>query len=384
MSRVQGYFRHAVLVYYSEKNLSEISRSLSDQGISVRLFDGRTGGAADFAGAEIIIYLYSDGSVSCMKGFIPASFPAGVPLVAIGDLEKGEVSSLRVFDFIANINTRQSRSSFLSAEPDTQKVDGITVERLRRALDDGEFELWYQPIIDAKNGCLTGFESLVRWKNADTGEIIFPDRFIPTIESEDIVVPFGFWIIDQACRQLRSWNDRFNFRTPLRVGINLSARQFTCGVLVEKIVDIINSHGVEPSSIALEITESAFMEDMETANLMLLKMRAEKIKIYLDDFGTGFSSLSYLLHFPVDVIKIDKSFVKWMHVDEQSEEIVKSIIELAHNLKMKVVAEGVEDEDHLSKLSEFGCDLIQGYYYSKPLCPVDADAFISGSCFPKG
>jgi EAL domain-containing protein (putative c-di-GMP-specific phosphodiesterase class I) len=256
---------------------------------------------------------------------------------------------------------------------------GFDIALMKKAFDNREFELWYQPIIRRVSEDVTGFECLIRWKLPESCEIILPDRFMPSIENYDFIVPFGFWIIDEACRQLRVWQDKFRSDPPLYLSINLSARQFTCLELCDRIIKIIDAHGVDPSTVVLEITESAFMEDMERANLMLLKLRAKKIRIYLDDFGTGFASLSYLLHFPVDVIKIDKSFVKWMHVDEQSEEIVRSVIGLAHNLKMKVVAEGVETEEHRQKLDELGCDYMQGFLFAKPLDRERAERFYERS-----
>ncbi|HOW83870.1 MAG TPA: EAL domain-containing protein, partial [Spirochaetota bacterium] len=159
----------------------------------------------------------------------------------------------------------------------------------------------------------------------------------------------------------------FSFSPPIRVNVNLSARQFVLDELCERIFRIVEEYRVPPESLAFEITESAFMEDMESANLMLLKLKAGKHRIYMDDFGTGYSSLSYLQHFPVDTLKIDKSFVEWMHIDEQSEQIVRAIIDLAHNLKMTVVAEGVEVDEHRDVLKKYGCDYGQGYYFSKPL-----------------
>jgi len=144
-------------------------------------------------------------------------------------------------------------------------------------------------------------------------------------------------------------------------------------------MDITKSYNMDPENIIFEITESAFMEDMESANIILLTLKSKKFTLYLDDFGTGYSSLTYLLHFPVDTLKIDKSFVEWMHIDEQSEEIVRSVISLAHNLKMKVVAEGVETEEHLSMIREFKCDYGQGYFFDKPLNSEDAGKLLE-SC----
>jgi len=250
-------------------------------------------------------------------------------------------------------------------------------KKLWDALDNNYFRLYYQPVISLESGKLSGFESLIRLIHPVEG-MIKPDVFIPIAEKSAIIFPLGLWIIEEACRQAASWREKFILDTSLRININLSAKQFLHPQLISHIFEITEKHAVTENEIGFELTESAFMEDMETANLALLELKSKKFNIYMDDFGTGYSSLSYLMHFPVNVIKIDQSFVKWMHIDESSEILVRSIVAMATNLGLKVVAEGTEDESQIQILKECGCHYAQGYYYSKPLPPEEAEVFISG------
>lgn len=260
-------------------------------------------------------------------------------------------------------------------EADNNDVSLEMKNELQRGLDQKEFRLYYQPVIDINKNNLAGFESLIRWKHPVKG-IIPPDEFIPAAEKTNLIIPMGYWIIEEAIRQIYHWKNEFIIDQPFKVGINLSAKQFLHEGLSEKIVKEVSKKNLFPENVAFEITESAFMEDMEMANMTLLTLKSKKFPLYLDDFGTGYSSLTYLLHFPVDTIKIDKSFVEWMHIDDQSREIVRSVTSLAHNLNMKVVAEGIESEEHLSMINEFGCDLAQGYFFSKPLPSDEATLFV--------
>ncbi len=263
---------------------------------------------------------------------------------------------------------------------DTTSLEHAEERRLEKemwdALEKDQFQLYYQPVFDLRSGRLNGFESLIRWIHPEKG-LIPPDAFIPIAERTPFIMALGFWIIEKASEHIRDWNMRFRPDPPLYVNINLSARQFVHPELAEKILDIINEKGLEREMINFEITEGAFMDDMEQANLSLLKMKNEGLRIYMDDFGTGYSSLTYLLHFPVDCIKIDKSFVQWMHIEKVSEQIVKSVIYLAHNLDMKVVSEGVESEEHLTMLRTMDCDYSQGYYHSKPMPHGEAEQYIT-------
>ncbi len=254
----------------------------------------------------------------------------------------------------------------------------IIEEELNWALEREEFVLFYQPVMSLKDNKVCGFEALIRWMHPKKG-MLSPEQFIAQAEESPLIVPLGYWIVREAARQAVRWAGQMD-GGPVRINVNLSARQFTDRDLARKIMEIAESEGIAPDSLGLEITESVFMEDMESANLNLLKLKAEGFSIYMDDFGTGYSSLSYLQHFPVDVIKIDKSFVQWMHIDEQSEVIVRSVIMLAHNLKHLVVAEGVEEEQHVEMLRRFGCDYIQGFHLSRPLCADEAIVFIKENC----
>lgn len=247
--------------------------------------------------------------------------------------------------------------------------------RIYRAFEKKEFTLYYQPVMSLTDNSILGFETLIRWIDPERG-VISPSEFIPVIESSQLIVPLGYWIVSEASNQLKRWQERFNSDRLPRMNINLSPRQFAQKDLCGRITDIIKKNEIPADLFAFEITESVILDDVETANLTLLQFKSNNYTLYMDDFGTGYSSLSYLLYFPIDVIKIDKSFVQWMHIDEQSEKIVKSVIELAHNLKMRVVAEGVETEEHYESLKKMGCDFGQGYFFAHPLPGEKAEKYL--------
>lgn len=265
-------------------------------------------------------------------------------------------------DLIGDVeNTVKSKITSAIAD----EIDRLTDEIIR-AIENREFFPYYQPIISMGNGRIVGFEALCRWAHPERG-IILPDEFIPFMEETGLIIPVGFHIIDQASRQLKIWQDMFPSDPPLTVNINLSTVQFIHPELAERIEAVVKDNGVDTHTIRFEITESALMNDMQSANLMLLKLKAMNFQLCMDDFGTGYSSLSYLRHFPVDILKIDQSFVKWMGVDDESDEIVRIIVYLAHRLKMKVVAEGVEKNEHLKMVKELNCEYGQGHLFSEPL-----------------
>ncbi len=252
---------------------------------------------------------------------------------------------------------------------------------LNKGLERGEFELYYQPIVSIADEGIAGFEALIRWNHPEQG-LVPPDDFIPLAERLPFIMPLGYWVIEEVVKQIRRWHDMLVISRPIHVGVNLSANQFIDPGLSDGIAGIIKKSNTDPALVAFEITESAFMTDMEAANMQLLKLKSERHSIYMDDFGTGYSSLSYLQHFPVDTLKIDQSFVRWMHIDDQSLSIVRSVIGLAHNLGMKVVAEGVEEKEHLVKLRELECDYCQGYFFSVPLDSESAGKYL-GNYFGK-
>jgi len=235
---------------------------------------------------------------------------------------------------------------------------------LRRAIEREEFCLHYQPIMSLKTNQITGFEALVRWQHPEHG-LVLPAEFIHIAEETGLIAPLGHWVLEEACRQLRQWQDLSDRYQSLSVNVNLSCKQFSQANLIERIKSVLEETGLRASSLKLEITESTVMEKAEVAAGMLGQLRNLGVEVHIDDFGTGYSSLSYLHHFPVDVLKIDGSFVSRMGADDESSEIVGTIIQLAHSLGMEVTAEGVETADQLSQLNGLACEYGQGYFFSE-------------------
>ncbi|MGH8807891.1 MAG: putative bifunctional diguanylate cyclase/phosphodiesterase, partial [Noviherbaspirillum sp.] len=235
---------------------------------------------------------------------------------------------------------------------------------LRNALEREEFALHYQPQVDLTTGRILGMEALLRWQHPARG-MVPPARFIPMAEELGLIVPIGVWVLRTACRQSMEWQ-RAGYR-PMRVAVNLSARQFYQHDLVASIKAILEETGLAPHLLELELTESMMMNDVEHAASILHDLKAVGVQLSIDDFGTGYSSLAYLKRFPIDLLKIDQSFVRDITVDPDDAAIVLSIISLAHSLRLRVIAEGVENADQLAYLQRHGCDYMQGYYFSRPL-----------------
>ncbi len=247
----------------------------------------------------------------------------------------------------------------------SRTLDRLKLESdLRLALEEGGFELHYQPQVLAKGGQLWGAEALVRWRHSERG-LISPIDFIPLAEESGLIIPLGNWVFAEAARQVTAWRKH---RFPdLIVSVNISAVQFCKSDFVETIKKIMKQEGAAAHSLELEVTESILMHDMESSINTLNELQAIGFRIAIDDFGTGFSSLNYLRRLPVNVLKIDQSFVREMAVERASLAIVESIISLAHSLGKETIAEGVETKVELDLLTERNCHLIQGYYFSKPL-----------------
>ncbi len=237
---------------------------------------------------------------------------------------------------------------------------------LRRALKQEEFRVYYQPIVCCKTNQISGFEALIRWYHPEKG-IISPVEFIPIAEENNLIIPIGEWILKHACQQLHTWQKQQLVSPSLTISVNFSVKQFAQPDLITEIDRMLEKNNLSGSNLKLEITESALMENAELAFWLFQKLRKRHIQLSIDDFGTGYSSLSYLHRFPINTLKIDRSFINRMEQPQQSSDIVKAIISLAHNLDMDVVAEGVETSQQWQKLQTLDCDYGQGYFFSPPV-----------------
>jgi diguanylate cyclase (GGDEF)-like protein/PAS domain S-box-containing protein len=249
---------------------------------------------------------------------------------------------------------------------------------LRRAWDRGEFEVHYQPLVGSPVPRIVRFEALCRWRHPVCG-YIRPDIFIPVTEDTGLIVPLGRWVLEQACRQAIEWNRASSF--PIRVAVNVSVIQLAQGSLERDVADVLQATGLDPRLLELEITESAMMHNSEGVARVLGNLRQLGISIALDDFGTGYSSLSRLRSMPLDVVKIDKSFIQDLTSAYESEQLVGSLISLAHGIGLQVVSEGVEDSEQAGVLNRLGCDVLQGYLFSRPLDAVGARRFVRESTY---
>ncbi len=245
---------------------------------------------------------------------------------------------------------------------------------LRTALEQDEFELHYQPKMNAQAGEIVGAEALVRWMHPERG-MILPNDFIGPAEALGLISALGDWVLDAACSQIKAWQTA-NVET-VRVSVNVSTTQLQQEDMYAKVRDLIDKYTISGSDLELEITENILVEDMGTAVAMLEKVRTLGVHISIDDYGTGYSSLFYMKELPVNTLKIDRCFITNICEDPVDQAIVNSTIYLARNLGMTVLAEGVETEEQLAKLRAYGCQEIQGYFFSKPLPAVEFKALLT-------
>ena len=254
---------------------------------------------------------------------------------------------------------------FFDEQMNVDAVEHLSMRNgLRKALERREFVLHYQPQIDLASNALVGVEALIRWNHPEFG-MIPPARFIPIAEDSGLIVPIGEWVLREACRQAAEWNRTRSGR--MVVAVNLSALQFKRGNLEQSVISALEESGIDPSLLELELTESILIHDLESTLVAVKRLKHLGVRLSIDDFGTGYSSLSYLKRFDVNKLKVDQSFVRDLATDPEDAAIVRAIIQMAHNLGLTTIAEGVENEEVLARLRAFGCDEAQGFLFARPM-----------------
>jgi EAL domain-containing protein (putative c-di-GMP-specific phosphodiesterase class I) len=272
----------------------------------------------------------------------------------------------------------KARYEVFDASMHARAVERLRLEHdLRNALNRGEFMLHYQPIVALQSGKWTGFEALLRWQRP--GRYMSPAEFIPIVEEMGLIDLLGAWVIKEACSQIALWRKRFPKLPSLGVTVNVSARQLSRTDFVKTVRDAVWAANLRAGDLRIEITETTLMENPQGAEVVLRELCGLGVKVYLDDFGTGFSSLSYLHRFPVDTLKIDQSFIASLSNGSSHPAIVESIVALAKTLGSRVIAEGVETEAQMAELMRLGCSEAQGFFFARPLPPCTAETFLEQS-----
>ena len=297
--------------------------------------------------------------------------------IALGNSSYTEAEEILRDADIAMYHAKESGKDYVIFDKimHTRAVTRMQLETdLRTAVERGEFCVYYQPIIDLSTMRLSGFEALMRWNHPTRG-LVPPGEFIPVCEDTGLIVPVTLWILRESCNQLVRWKKQFP-ASPLMMSVNLSGKHFMQNDLVAQISEILGETKINPSDLKLELTESAVMENAERVISMLRELKNIGVQLSIDDFGTGYSSLSYLHRFPIDTLKIDRSFVSEMETGSENGEIVRTIISLAKTLRMSVVAEGIESIHQIHQLQILGCEYGQGFLFSRPVPRVEAEKLL--------
>jgi len=319
----------------------------------------RAGGVAE----QILASLVQPFVLESREFFVTASIG-----IALSPQDGNELSQLMKNADTAMYHAKErgkNNFQFYQADMNASALERLELESdLRHALEQQEFILYYQPQFSGDGKRLTGVEALLRWNHPRRG-LVPPGDFIPVLEELGLVVDVGDWVLAESCRQLKRWHQE-KVRVP-KVSVNISARQFSDGQLGTRIASILKETGLSPACLELELTESILMREVSEALQILASLKNLGLSIAVDDFGTGYSSLNYLKQFPIDVLKIDRTFVDGLPSGEQDAQIVRAIIAMAHSLNLAVIAEGVETHEQLEFLREHGCDEIQGYLFGRPM-----------------
>ncbi|MFN8526936.1 MAG: EAL domain-containing protein [Chloroflexota bacterium] len=308
-----------------------------------------------------------------------ASTSIGIAVSRASELEAGPL--LRDADLAMYRAKSAGKNGFVVFSPEmgVDAMERMEVENeLRRAIETGQLRLHYQPIVDLDSGMMREVEALVRWQHPRFG-LVPPLKFIPIAEETGLVLPLGRWVLREACQQLRAWRDAHPGSALETVSVNLSGRQLQNVRLVEEITEILAETGLPAECLKLELTESVLMRDVDATISTFERLRALGIKLAIDDFGTGYSSLAYLKRFPLDILKIDRTFVDGLDRDGDSTAIVRNVIELAKSLSLAVTGEGIETPSQADRLRELGCQQGQGYYYARPIPSLEVEALLAST-----
>jgi diguanylate cyclase (GGDEF)-like protein/PAS domain S-box-containing protein len=294
------------------------------------------------------------------------SVSVGIALSSTGNTPEDLLRNADTAMYQAKANGK-ARVEYFNEEMRERVIARIeTASGLRKAIDNGELVLHYQPIVSLSDDCICGFEALVRWNHPERG-LIYPAEFIPVAEESDLIVSLGSWVLREACRQMAEWQRSLPSGAALSVNVNVSSRQLSDSRLVGEVELALSESGLNPEALRLEVTEGSIIERAEQTLATLDRLKSLNVGLEIDDFGTGYSSLSYLQRLPFDTLKIDRSFIHEMSMGNDSADIVKAIVEMAHSLRLRVIAEGVETEEQMDQLRQLGCNYLQGFLFSRPV-----------------
>lgn len=297
---------------------------------------------------------------------VSASASIGIALGSSGGTPEDLLRNADTAMYHAKANGK-ARFEFFNEAMRDRVVARFEIETgLRKAIDLEQLVLHYQPIVSTVDNHICGFEALVRWNHPERG-LIPPIEFIPIAEESDLIVLLGRWVLRESCRQMAEWHRSFNSNPPLTINVNVSSRQLSDSRLVEDVKFALAESGLRPEFLSIEVTEGSLIENTEQTVATLNRLKAMNVRLEIDDFGTGYSSLSYLRRLPFDTLKIDRSFVHELGAGSDGLDIVKAIVEMAHSLRLEVIAEGVETEEQLQQLRKLGCKYVQGFLFSKPV-----------------
>jgi diguanylate cyclase (GGDEF)-like protein len=356
--------------------LTDTAARLGGDEFAVALFDVGEQEAPKIA-RRILDLLQEPFEVLGKEVFVDASI--GISFGGTGDRTGDEL--IRAADLAMYQAKRNGKGRYEMFEPAMQDRLMRTLDLdadLRRAVERDEFVLLYQPILDLDDGRIRAAEALVRWRHPERG-IVSPGDFVPLAEETGLIVPIGGWVLQQACRQAADWNDGRTGPEPLTVSVNLSARQLHLPGLPNVVAQVLSDTGLDPACLILEITESQLLHDTDVMISRLRDLKKLGLRLALDDFGTGYSSLGYLRRFPIDMIKIDKSFVAEMMAGHEQAALARAVVQLGRTLRLTVIAEGIETAEQLGQLREAGCQLGQGHLFAAALGPADLLALAAGS-----